>query len=196
MNPSDTVKMRYVAERSTYPESTNTSGNKYWLGYETSIATLGEFGYLGTNDGFLQCINLNTMSLVWAQDVQDDTNGSPVLETDFANRTAYVYIGSSLHFTADSDMKGSVSFYKVNAITVRDRLEAHRKRQHKGSCLGRGAGDGDPWAEEHLRSGDRAVLPHAERGRRRTARAEQGGWFRALDVPDGEIHLELSRRGL
>ena len=117
MNPSDTVKMRYVAERSTYPESTNTSGNKYWLGYETSIATLGEFGYLGTNDGFLQCINLNTMSLVWAQDVQDDTNGSPVLETDFANRTAYVYIGSSLHFTADSDMKGSVSFYKVNAIT-------------------------------------------------------------------------------
>jgi hypothetical protein len=117
VNPSDTVKMRYVGERSTYPESTNTANNKYWLGYETSIATLGEFGYLGTNDGFLQCINLNTMSLVWAQDVQDDTNGSPVLETDFANRTAYVYIGASLHFTADADMKGNVSFYKVNAIT-------------------------------------------------------------------------------
>ena len=117
MNPSDVVKMRYVGTRSTYPDSTNTPNNKYWLGYETSIATLGEFGYLGTNDGFLQCINLNTMSLVWAQDTQDDTNGSPVLETDFANRTAYIYIGSSLHFTADADMKGSVSFYKVNAIT-------------------------------------------------------------------------------
>ena len=117
MNPSDVVKMRYVGTRSTYPDSTNTSSNKYWLGYETSIATLGEFGYLGTNDGFLQCINLNTMSLVWAQDTQDDTNGSPVLETDFANRAAYIYIGSSLHFTADADMKGSVSFYKVNAIT-------------------------------------------------------------------------------
>ena len=117
MNPSDVVKMRYAGERSTYPDSTNTANNKYWLGYETSIATLGEFGYLGTNDGFLQCINLNTMSLVWAQDTQDDTNGSPVLETDFANRTAYIYIGSSLHFTADSDSKGSVSFYKVNAIT-------------------------------------------------------------------------------
>ena len=117
VNPSDVVKMRYVGTRSTYPESTNTSKNKYWLGYETSIATLGEFGYLGTNDGFLQCINLNTMSLVWAQDVQDDTNGSPVLETDFANRAAYLYIGSSLHFTADDDMKGSVPFMKVNAIT-------------------------------------------------------------------------------
>ena len=117
MNPSDVVKMRYVGTRSTYPDSTNTPNNKYWLGYETSIATLGEFGYLGTNDGFLQCINLNTMSLVWAQDTQDDTNGSPVLETDFANRTAYIYIGSSLHFTADADMKGSVSFFKVNAIT-------------------------------------------------------------------------------
>ena len=117
MNPSDVVKMRYVGTRSTYPASTNTSSNKYWLGYETSIATLGEFGYLGTNDGFLQCINLNTMSLVWAQDTQDDTNGSPVLEMDLANRAAYIYIGSSLHFTADADMKGSVPFMKVNAIT-------------------------------------------------------------------------------
>ncbi|MEA4870055.1 MAG: PQQ-binding-like beta-propeller repeat protein [Christensenella sp.] len=117
VNPSDVVKMRYVGERSTYPNSNNTPDNKYWLGYETSIATLGEYGYLGTNDGFLQCINLNTMSMVWAQDIQDDTNGSPVLETDFANRTAYIYIGASLHFTADADMKGSVNFYKINAIT-------------------------------------------------------------------------------
>ena len=117
MSPSDIVKMRYVGQRSTYPDSQNTPSNKYWLGYETSIAILGEFGYLGTNDGFLQCINLNTMSIVWAQDTQDDTNGSPVLETDFANRAAYIYIGSSLHFTADADMKGSVPFMKVNAIT-------------------------------------------------------------------------------
>ena len=117
MNPSYIVKMRYAASRSTYPNSENTSDNKYWLGYETSIATLGEFGYLGTNDGFLQCINLNTMSIVWAQDTKDDTNGSPVLETDFANRTAYIYIGSSLHFTADNEEKGTVSFYKINAIT-------------------------------------------------------------------------------
>ncbi len=117
MNPTNTVKMRYAGTRSTYPNSENKSDNKYWLGYETSIATLGEFGYLGTNDGFLQCINLNTMSIVWAQDTKDDTNGSPVLEPDFANRTAYLYIGSSLHFTADSDDKGSVSFYKINAVT-------------------------------------------------------------------------------
>ena len=117
MNPSDVVKMRYVGTRSTYPDSTNTANNKYWLGYETSIATLGEFGYLGTNDGFLQCINLNTMSVVWVQDIQDDTNGSPVLETDFDNRTAYIYIGSSLHFTKDSDSQGTVYFYKINAIT-------------------------------------------------------------------------------
>lgn len=114
MNPSYIVKMRYAASRSTYPAS---SDNKYWLGYETSIATLGEYGYLGTNDGFLQCINLNTMSVVWVQDTKDDTNGSPVLETDFANRTAYLYIGSSLHFTADAESKGSVSFYKINAVT-------------------------------------------------------------------------------
>jgi hypothetical protein len=114
VNPGDVVKMRYTGERSTYPDS---GTNKFWLGYETSIAALGEFGYLGTNDGFLQCINLNTMSLVWAQDTGDDTNGSPVLETDFANRAAYLYIGPSLHFTADAEAKGSVSFFKVNAIT-------------------------------------------------------------------------------
>ena len=117
MNPSDVVKMRYAGKRSTYPGSENTPNNKYWLGYETSISALGGFGYLGTNDGFLQCIDLNKMSIVWAQDIQDDTNGSPVLEPDFANRTAYIYIGSSLHFTADADEKGAVSFYKINAVT-------------------------------------------------------------------------------
>ena len=117
VDPTQIVKFRYAAKRSTFPKSTNTSDNKYWLGYETSIAILGEYGYLGTNDGFLQCINLNTLKLVWAQDTVDDTNGSPVIEVDEDAGEAYVYIGCSLHFTRDADSMGVVPFMKVNAST-------------------------------------------------------------------------------
>ncbi len=117
VNPTQVVKLRYTGSRSTYPASTNAADNTFWLGYESSASILGGYAYLGTNDGFLQCIDLNKMEMVWVQDVCDDTNGSPVLELDMPNRAAYLYIGSSLHFTADSDMLGTVPFMKVNAVT-------------------------------------------------------------------------------
>jgi outer membrane protein assembly factor BamB len=175
VNPSEIVKMRYVASRSTYPES---SSNKYWLGYEASIAVLGEFGYLGTNDGFMQCINLNTMSLVWAQDIKDDTNGSPVLETDFANRTAYVYIGSSLHFTADDEKKGSVSLYKINAITGEIVWE-HSETVHTKSGVSGGIQATALLGEKNI--SDLVIVPFA-----RTP-DEDGGVLLALEKSTGAV---------
>ncbi|MEZ4628567.1 MAG: hypothetical protein R2912_10965 [Eubacteriales bacterium] len=132
VNPSDVVKMRYVGTRSTYPNSTNTS-NKYWLGYETSIATLGEFGYLGTNDGFLQ--------------LHQPQHDVPRLGAGYAGRhQRFARAGTGfckpcclpLHrfFAAlcgGRGHEGSVPFMKVNAITRRSRLEAHGERKHQGS---------------------------------------------------------------
>jgi hypothetical protein len=77
MNPSDVVKMRYVGTRSTYPDSTNTANNKYWLGYETSIATLGEFGYLGPNDGFLSA-STSTRCLSFGHRIRRTTRTVPL----------------------------------------------------------------------------------------------------------------------
>lgn len=114
MNVSEIVKLRYKAGRSTFPNSGN---NKFWLGYESSPAIMGHYCYVVTNDGFLQCIDLNTMEILWVQSTWDDTNGSPVVEIDHANRKAYVYVGTSLHFTKEDDNTGTTPFFKVDAIT-------------------------------------------------------------------------------
>ena len=178
MNPSDVVKLRYAASRSTFPASTNTSDNKYWLGYETSIAVLGEYGYLGTNDGFLQCINLNTMSLVWAQDTVDDTNGSPVVEVDEAVGKAYVYIGCSLHFTADSEKKGTIPFMKVDASTG-EILWKHEESVSTKSGVSGGIQATALLGKNNI--SDLVIIPFA-----RTPE-ENSGVLLALDKSDGSV---------
>ncbi len=115
MNPSEVVKMRYKASRSG--STTQGDVGNFWLGYESSIACWGGYGYLSTNDGFMQCIDLNAMRIVWAQDIKDDANGSPVLEPDLPNRTAYLYAGVSSHFTKNREMSGEVGFYKIDAVS-------------------------------------------------------------------------------
>ncbi len=114
MAPSETVKFRYNTTRSS---AGSTSADKYWLGYEDSAVMWGEYVYLVTNDGYMQCININTMELIWAQDVLDDTNATIVLEEDEANRTAYLYVGTSLHFTKDENDYGTTPLFKINAVT-------------------------------------------------------------------------------
>ncbi|MDL2259016.1 PQQ-binding-like beta-propeller repeat protein, partial [Eubacteriales bacterium OttesenSCG-928-K08] len=89
----------------------------YWLGYEDSAVIWGEHLYISCNAGLMQCINLNTMDIVWVNDTWDDTNGSPVLELDEENHTAYIYIGTSLHFKANSEGRGDVAFFKFDAVT-------------------------------------------------------------------------------
>lgn len=178
VNPTHVVKLRYAGSRSTYPASTNAADNAFWLGYESSASILDGYAYLGTNDGFLQCIDLNTMEMVWVQDTQDDTNGSPVLELDSKNGAAYIYIGSSLHFTADSDMLGTVPFMKVNAITG-EIIWKHEERVSTKSgvsggiqataLVGKGAID------------DLVIVPFA-----RTP-TENGGMLMALDKNTGDV---------
>lgn len=114
MAPSETVKFRYNTSRSS---AGSTSADKYWMGYEDSAVMWGEYVYLVTNDGYMQCININTMELIWAQDVLDDTNATIVLEEDEANRTAYLYVGTSLHFTKDENDYGTTPLFKINAVT-------------------------------------------------------------------------------
>lgn len=117
MSVSEMVKMRYTAKRSTYPGS---GTNKWWLGYESSAAIMGNYCYLATNDGFLQCIDLNTMKLIWAQSIWDDSNASPILEIDPVTRRAYVYAGPSLHFSSTRAGKNDVGvtpLFKFDAVT-------------------------------------------------------------------------------
>ncbi len=109
INPSETVKWNY--------ETNRTGKSKYWLGMEASACVYDHYLYECDNSGDLMCIDLNTMDLVWCQDIVDDSNASPVLEVDPIDGTAYIYISTSLHWTKDKKDNGSIPIFKINAAT-------------------------------------------------------------------------------
>ena len=105
VNPEDPVKTRYT---SYYFEEQDR-----YLGYEASAAVVDHYLYVSENGGLLQCVDLNTMELIWAQDTLDDSNSSPVFYWD-ENGNGYIYTAPSLHWTAENH-KGFVSIYKIDA---------------------------------------------------------------------------------
>lgn len=106
VNPDEPVKTRY---RSDY------SKKGRYLGYESSVSIVDNYLYVSENGGLFQCIDLNTMELVWAQDTKDDSNSSPVFEWG-EDGNGYIYTAPSLHWTAKKD-KGSINIYKLDAQT-------------------------------------------------------------------------------
>jgi outer membrane protein assembly factor BamB len=115
VNPSHIVKLRYDSNNS-YDKIDKADSSHKWLGYEGSAAVWNGFIYLASNDGLFQCIDLNTMQIKWIADTKDDTNASPVLDV-ISETEAYLYVGTSLHFTQDSAHKGVTPFFKINAMT-------------------------------------------------------------------------------
>ena len=108
VTPEAPVVTRYLTER--------TNQSSYWAGYEASASIVENYLYVSENGGMFYCIDLNTMELVWAQDTKDDSNSSPVFERKDKIR-GYVYTAPSLHWTKNSQSKGTISIYKLDAVT-------------------------------------------------------------------------------
>lgn len=108
INPGNMVLTRYTTSRS--------NASNYWYGYEASANIVENYLYISENGGMFYCIDLNTMELVWAQDTKDDSNSSPVFEY-INEEEAYVYTAPSLHWTKDANNQGSISIYKLDALT-------------------------------------------------------------------------------
>ena len=107
--PGEIVKWNYKTNR--------TGNDKYWLGMESSACMYDHYLYVCDNSGDLMCIDINTMELIWSQDIVDDSNASPVLEVDPATGTAYIYVSTSLHWTQNKRKSGDIPIFKINATT-------------------------------------------------------------------------------
>ncbi|MCL2782732.1 MAG: PQQ-like beta-propeller repeat protein, partial [Propionibacteriaceae bacterium] len=105
INPDEVVKYRYSTSR--------TSSANYWLGIESSPVIISHYLIAGDNGGNLICLDLNTMSMVWMQDIWDDTNDTPVVEIGDDGKP-YVYISTSLHWTSNGG-KGTIPVWKIDA---------------------------------------------------------------------------------
>ena len=109
-NP-DKVKYRY-----TTPRNQEADGGRY--GIEGSAVTWRNYLMCVDNAGMLQCIDLNTMTLVYANDLDDDSDVTMVLEEDEENDTFYLYTGCEY----DNDVRelgetAPVYARKINGMT-------------------------------------------------------------------------------
>lgn len=91
------------------------SGSRYWLGVESSAAIINNYIFLADNGGNLMCLDLNTLKLVWVQDVLDDTNCSPVV--DIEDGHPYIYISTSFHYGWRSYSTAAIPIFKIDAET-------------------------------------------------------------------------------
>jgi len=105
VNPDTPVKTRYT---SYYSED-----EERYLGYKASASIVDHFLFNSDNCGLFQCVDLNTMELIWAQDTKDVSSSSPVFEWG-ENGEGYLYTASSLHWTVQGH-DGSISIYKLDA---------------------------------------------------------------------------------
>ena len=67
--------------------------SKAILGMEDSAAIYDGYLFIADNGGNLMCLDLNTLQLVWVQDILDDSNSTPVLSVEDGH--LYLYVSTS-----------------------------------------------------------------------------------------------------
>ncbi|MCH5272902.1 MAG: PQQ-binding-like beta-propeller repeat protein [Lachnospiraceae bacterium] len=131
--PEYAVDYTYSAARATESEFT-------W-GMENSAAVYGNYIYIGDNGGVFYCLDLNTMSMVWAQDVYGDVNSSPIFSEEEDGN--FVYVATTLtEAILDEHSIGDVAIFKLNAangsIVWKKVFECHNVDGVEGGILATG----------------------------------------------------------
>ncbi len=144
--------VRYIYDAKAAHERYEKSESDIGSGSESSPVVYGQYLWFGDNGGIFQCIDLNTMRPLWVQDLQEDINGSPVLEIG-EDGSAYLYVGTTLKYHTDSRNTGLACVYKLNAangeIVWRKPYEVHTVSGLAGGILSSGA-PGDGAASEYI----------------------------------------------
>ncbi len=110
MNPDPIVKYTYTSTRN---EQTKI------YGMENSAVAWRNYIFITDNIGMLQCIDLNTMKLIYANDLENDSDVSMVLEEDIENQGFYLYTGCEYDDTVlnAEDSTGTCYARKIDGLT-------------------------------------------------------------------------------
>ncbi len=109
------------------------------LGTENSIAVYNNYVYFATNIGIIQCVDLNTMKLVWSFNARDDIDASLVIEPEGDGLVA-------LYGTNELDKRGhdgTCQMFKLNALTGELLWKQDSDKIHQNDDNG-GGGFGTP----------------------------------------------------
>lgn len=175
VNPDTPVKTRYT---SYYSQE-----EKRHLGYESSPVIVDHYLYASENSGLVQCVDLNTMQLIWAQDIKDASSSSPVFQWAEDGR-GYLYTAPTLHWTAQGN-EGMISIYKLDAASG-EILWEYRQKCFRYDDIGGGVQSTPLLGREGTNIGGLIIYSIS-----RTPSAYRGV-LTALDTDTGEKIWEIS----
>ena len=93
------------------------SDNKRWWGMEDSLTIWRNYGFFADNGGYLQCVDLNTLELLYVSDVGDDQDATMVLEEAPAEGTIYLYGANKVSSRGATDGVGETIHRKIDGLT-------------------------------------------------------------------------------
>lgn len=111
INPDQPVKYRYKANGIA-----DTPGARWW-GTENSAVGWRNYIFYTDNGGYMQCVDLNTMKQVWAQDVTDDSDSSIALEENAKNQSVDLYTACEIDKQKNAKTDGRAYIRKVDGLT-------------------------------------------------------------------------------
>ena len=106
INPENVV-YRYLIDGITGSE----------IGIESSMSIYDHYGYFSDNSGNLLCVDLNTLQIIWARQLDDDSDVTPVIEEE--DGRVYLYTGTEVDWQKKDvlDYQGASYTYKLDAMT-------------------------------------------------------------------------------
>lgn len=120
-----TLNTQYVAGTGTISVNPEMVGYVYiyndsqgaYMGIESSISVYGGYGYFVDNAHNLNCIDLNTMQMVWTFKLGDDSDLTPAIEEE--NGVPYLYVGTEVDEQGEvvGEYNGAAYIYKINGLT-------------------------------------------------------------------------------
>ena len=133
VSPEPVVDYTYTTSRATEEAFT-------W-GMENSAVVNENYLYVGDNGGVFYCLDLNTMSMVWVQDVYGDVNSSPIFSRE--ENGNFIYLATTLtEATLDEHSMGEAAIYKLNAangsVVWKKPFECHNVDGVEGGILATG----------------------------------------------------------
>jgi hypothetical protein len=110
MDPDPTIKCTYSTPR-------NQQVTTYGIG--SSPVGWSHYVFFTDNIGLLQCVDLNTMTLVYANDLGNDSRSTMVLEEDTASQRTYLYTGCAYDKDAvqSQETQGTCFARRIDAMT-------------------------------------------------------------------------------
>ena len=138
LNPDQPEK--YTYDGNNYGES----DSRRWWGMEDSLTIWRNYGFFADNGGYLQCVDLNTLELLYVTDLTDNHDATLVLEEAPEDGTVYLYSANTAEKQTVVEGVGTAHHRKINALTGEIVWEqAYTAAQGGGSVATPHVGEGD-----------------------------------------------------